>query len=107
MPTYLDLFRQDYDALVSNYARYMPPGKAIPAYDTLWTNLPTVVDAVDGLGALLTKPPVDVDAVLKCLKGSMLARPYYDKYTVLLAAHARAVLPLVARMYFLAKSAQK
>lgn len=107
MPTYLDLFRADYDTLVSNYARYMPAGKAIPPYDEVWANLTVVVGAVQGLGDLLLTPPVDVDAVLECLKNNLLARPYYDKYMVLLAAHARAVLPLVARMYFLAKSAQK
>lgn len=104
MPSFIDLFRQDYDALVSGYGRYLPGGLDIPSFDKVWTYLPTLVDAV-GLAPLLT-PPLDVEKILEHLRGNALARPYYDRYVVLLAAHAQGVLPLVARMYYLAKKAQ-
>lgn len=108
MPSFIELFRQDYDRLLTEYGRYVPGGIDIPACDKVWTYLPTVVEAID-LAPLLT-PPFDdetVDRILEHLRTHMLAKPYYDRYVVLLAAHARGVIPLVARMYYLAKRAQR
>lgn len=107
MPSFIELFRQDYDTLLATYGSFVPGGIDIPSFEKVWTYLPTIVEAIS-LAPLLT-PPFDdstVERILEHLRTNTLARPYYERYTVLLAAHARGVIPLVARMYYLSKKAQ-
>lgn len=107
MPSFIELFRQDYDALIALYGKFAPGDVGIPTFEKAWTYLPTIIEAID-LATLLT-PPFDdrtADRVLEHLRTHVLAKPYYDRYVVLFAAHARDVIPRIARMYYLARKGQ-